>query len=169
MFQHILIPLDGSPRAETPLEYGIGLAKEFGGRITLLQAVTLVPDQWGWGHTERMRAQQMTAAQEYLETCAQTVRASGVNVQSVVLPGEASKAILNFTVEKGVDAIVMNSHGLGGLAGYVFGSVAEKVVKAAACPVLVLHERPSREELEEQQEREAASFDQLMSASWDRL
>ncbi len=166
MFKFVLVPLDGSARAEAAIEYGVGLAKQFGGRVALLRAVALVPEGLtGKEQIDRIRAEQIRSAQAYLEQRAKQAAGEKVDIEVVTLPGDPARAILSFAEDKGVDAIIINSHGAGGLSGYVFGSVAEKVVRAAACPVLVLHQRPTAQELREQEEREEAEFDAVMGAS----
>ncbi len=163
MYEHILIPLDGSARAEAALDQGIELAKRFGGQLTLLRAVALVPEGLtGKEQIDHIRAEQMRSAQAYLDDLAKRASAAGVQVNTAALPGDAARTILNFAREKAAGAIVINSHGMGGLAGHVFGSVADKVVRGATCPVLVLHERPTAEELRDQEEREEAEFDAVM-------
>ena len=170
MFQHVLIPLDGSARAEVSIEYGVALAKQFGGRVTLLRAVTLVPEGLsGQEQIDRVRSEQLHSAQTYLEGWAKQAVAKGSAIDVVTLPGDAARVILTFAREKGVDTIVLNSHGAGGLTGYVFGSVAGKVVRGAECPVLVLHQRPTPEELRQQEEREEAEFDAVMSAALESI
>lgn len=163
MFTHILVPLDGSARAEAALEYGSKLAKQAGGKLTLLRVISLVPEGLsGQDVIDQIRSRQAKTAQEYLQAAAQK---AGVSAEVIVLPGDAARTILNFAREKDVDTIVLNSHGAGGISGYVFGSVAEKVVHGAECPVLVLHERPTPEELRAQEEREEAEFDAMLAAS----
>ena len=166
MFTHVLVPLDGSARAEAAVDYGAALAQRFGAQLTLLRVVSLVPEGLsGQDIIEDIRKEQLHAAHAYLETMAKQAAKVGVTATSVTLPGDAARTIINFAREKEVDTIVMNSHGAGGLTGYVFGSVAEKVLRGADCPVLVLHERPTQEELQAQEEREEAEFDAMMSAS----
>ena len=170
MFTHILVPLDGSARAEAAVEYGVSLAQRFGAQLTLLRVVSLVPEGLtGQDVIEKIRTEQLHGAHAYLETMAQQATKAGVTASSVTLPGDPARTIISFAREKEADVIIMNSHGAGGLTGYVFGSVAEKVLRGAECPVMVLHERPTADELRAQEEREEAEFDAMMGASLSSL
>lgn len=169
MFKRILVPLDGSVRAEAALTSGIELAKQFQGALTLLRAVELMPDGIsGSDVIDRIRDEQLATARTYLERAAQRASQSGVKAETVAVPGDAARVILSFARDQQTDVIVINSHGSGGLTGYVFGSVAEKIVRGAGCPVLVMHERPTAEELREQEEREEAEFDAVLASSLAR-
>lgn len=169
MFSRILVPLDGSVRAEVAIEHGVALAKQFEGSLTLLRAIELVPESLTASDViDKIREEQIRSARSYLDQVSRRAAQGSAHVDTVVLPGDPARTILNFAREKDVDVIVINSHGSGGLTGYVFGSVAEKVVRGATCPVLVLHERPSPEELREQEEREEAEFDAMLTASLTR-
>ena len=69
---------------------------------------------------------------------AEAARRSGARVRSTVRVGEAANEILHFAREDGMDLIVLGSHGDTGLRHLVLGSVAERVVREAPCPVLVI-------------------------------
>ncbi|HWO94711.1 MAG TPA: universal stress protein [Dehalococcoidia bacterium] len=169
MFQHILIPLDGSTRSEAAIEHAVAIAQQFAGRITLLRAVQL-PDAENISaeNLDRIRDQQLGAARDYLEGWASKINQRGVQCQPIVVAGDPARSILGYAHRSNVDLVVMNSHGAGGLSGYVFGSVADKVVRTASCPVLVLHVRPTEEELREQEEREVAEMDATLTAMLGR-
>ncbi|MCM0755644.1 universal stress protein [Desulfovibrio aminophilus] len=63
---------------------------------------------------------------------------AGVSVEGRVVTGYAAEEVLNLAEEHGVDCIVMGTHGRRGIDRILFGSVAEKVVKSAKCPVLTI-------------------------------
>ncbi|MSQ61598.1 MAG: universal stress protein [Dehalococcoidia bacterium] len=139
-------------------------------KLTLLRVVSLIPaGLTGQDVIEKIRREQLHAARAYLEAAAKEATKAGVTANAVTLPGDPARTIINFAREKGADTIIMNSHGAGGLTGYVFGSVAEKVLRGAECPVMVLHERPTADELWAQEEREEAEFDAMMGASRSAL
>ncbi|PIE58945.1 MAG: universal stress protein [Desulfobulbus propionicus] len=71
------------------------------------------------------------------------------SVSSAVLSGDVAEEILAYAVEKGIELIVMGTHGYKGFERIMFGSVAEKVVKAACCPVMTIN--PYKSECEEKQ------------------
>lgn len=154
--QRLLVPLDGSELAELALPQAIGLAKANRGEIWLLQAIEF-PEYWGEEYIGVQNVpglistdEQETLAKEYLTGVAERIQAEGVPAHPVVTVGHAVTAIANAADEHDTDLIVMSTHGRSGLSRWVFGSVAEKVVRAAACPVLLIRAR------EEAAKREAA-------------
>ena len=157
--RRILVPLDGSRLAEMVLPEAIELAKANKGEIWLLQSVEL-PEYWGEEYAG-MHAlpsmisteEQEIAAREYLLQSAEKLTSAGIPAQIVVTTGHAASAISDVVADNDIDLIVMSTHGRSGLSRWVFGSVAEKVVRLAECPVLLiraqenipLHE-PTRQE-----------------------
>jgi nucleotide-binding universal stress UspA family protein len=156
-YQRILVPLDGSERAAAALAHGEALAKLTGAQLTLLQVVPsaamLISDAavrtpgMGLGTVdpflnsnqfEEVEAALTEEATNTLNTAAATLTAAGVKVDTVILQSHPADGILNYADEKGIDLIVMSTHGRTGLARLVFGSVAESVLRHATCPVLLI-------------------------------
>jgi nucleotide-binding universal stress UspA family protein len=140
----VVVPLDGSALAESALPHATALAKAFGARLVLLRGIA----QFGGfeaghppldpHHVESERAE----AEGYLAERAAAPRSAGVPLEvSVLTEAGLAEAIV---ARAGGEVIVMTTHGKGGLDRAVFGSVADKVVRSAACPVLVV--RPRRAE-----------------------
>jgi len=150
--QRILVPLDGSRLAEEALEQAILLAKENQSEIWLLQSVEF-PEYWGEEYAG-MHAipslisteEQEAAAREYLLQLAETVTAEALSAQIIVTTGHAASAISDVVTDNDIDLIVMSTHGRSGLSRWVFGSVAEKVVRLAECPVLLIRAQETNEE-----------------------
>ena len=78
-------------------------------------------------------------AHKELEKTIELLELRDLKPQVVVEMGEPAEAIVNYARVNPIDLIVMSTHGRSGLARLVYGSVAEKVVHAARCPVVVLH------------------------------
>ncbi|HET6304957.1 MAG TPA: universal stress protein, partial [Myxococcota bacterium] len=137
--RRILIPLDFSHHAEAILEWGAHLAKEHGSQVILvhayhlpvefqqLEGAYLPPDFWTNVKTE---------AQQVLERHAEQLRAQGVAVETVVREGYPATVIQEEAEEQHADLIVIGTRGLSGLKHLLLGSVAERVVQKAPCPVL---------------------------------
>lgn len=142
--QRILVPLDGSHLAERALSEAVELAKANKSEIWLLQSVEF-PEYWGEEYPG-MHAlpsmisteEQETAAREYLQQSAEQLASQGISAQIVVTTGHAASAISDTVADNEIDLIVMSTHGRSGLSRWVFGSVAEKVVRLAECPVLLI-------------------------------
>jgi len=145
----VLVPLDGSPLAEAALPHATAFAKAFGASVLLVRGVThhgtfdIAHLSLNPRHLEAERSE----ADGYLVGVAEAVRAAGVAVETAVLmePGLAEAIVAR---GKG-EAIVMTTNGAGGLDRSIFGSVADKVVRSATCPVLVI--RPERNRSEDEQ------------------
>jgi nucleotide-binding universal stress UspA family protein len=150
-FAHMLIPLDGSPLAEEILEGAMALGKLMDAEYTLLQAVDpplfrSVPAVHASGVPEQILEQWQAEARAYLAGVAERMRAEGLQVQTSVLHAPPAQAILDYAREHAVDLIAMATHGRGGVARMLLGSVADKVVRGAGAPVLL--QRPSAETAE---------------------
>jgi nucleotide-binding universal stress UspA family protein len=156
-YQRILVPLDGSERAAAAIPHAEALAKLANARLILLQvipsAAMLISDTaisspgmglpatdpfLSPGHYESVEKTLAEEARTTLETAAVPLTANGVQVETVILKGAPADSILAYAVENAIDLIVMSTHGRTGLARLVFGSVAENVLRHAACPVLLV-------------------------------
>lgn len=152
MFKHLLVPLDGSQLAETALPYARELATRFDSRITLLQVVRgphISASLGGDAYADVLlvlREQNLGDTTGYLKTVQSRLIQDGFQTEMRVIEGEAvAEAIVEMASEQGVDTIVMSTHGRGGLSRWVFGSVADKVMRLADMPVLLIRgqEKPA--------------------------
>jgi nucleotide-binding universal stress UspA family protein len=109
---------------------------------------------------EQVEDAQRREAEAYLAEVAERLRADRLRVETHVLMGEAALAIVQFAEHQGCHMIVMCSHGMGGLAKQVFGSVSQKVLYASTRPVLII--RPSPPELEREEEFEERAADEAI-------
>lgn len=146
MFTRILVPLDGSARAERALPVAARIARASTAspapRIVLVRAVP-VPVTYGLIYEReallwRIVRDETEEAQTYLSGIARSAQVADLPVESIVQVGSAANIILEAADNRGVDLVVMTSHGHTGLKRWVLGSVAEHVVHHARPPVLVL-------------------------------
>jgi nucleotide-binding universal stress UspA family protein len=131
-FRRILVPTDFSPCAEAALRQAIGMAKAFGGCITLVHAYLphfyqspprgFVPDE------EELQRLAATSERELAALC-DRYAASGVTIERRALVGAIPDAILDVAAE-GYDLIAMGTHGAGGVKELFLGSVAEKAIRS---------------------------------------
>lgn len=140
MHKRVLLPLDGSSLAEHALPYAVEQAKRFRSELILLRATGsslkssgLLPTELGGGH-EQIGAW----ARDYLESVATWVRTQGVPVRVIVLQEPPHEAITGFAETNGVDLIVICSRGQSGPSRWLMGSVADRVVRGASAPVLLV-------------------------------
>lgn len=150
--QHILIPLDGSPFAEQVLEPTLALGTLMGCAYTLVQAIPpavlgghVPPNELGLGpgHVLFEQLQQRhqadrERAEHYLNQVAERLRARSLRVRTHVLVHEQpAVALVQEVKDRRVDLVAIATHGRSGLARLFLGSVADKVLRGTAVPVLV--------------------------------
>lgn len=140
--KHILIPLDGSPLAEHILTHTTALGQLVQAEYTLLQAIEPLVTAYGTElYTVALDDQAMeplrSRAQAYLDRMAAQMRAEGLRVQTVTVVDQAAGAILEYAQAHAVDLIALETHGLAGLARWIIGGVADKVIRGATVPVLL--------------------------------
>ncbi|WP_342643925.1 universal stress protein [Rhodoligotrophos ferricapiens] len=143
MFQHVLIPTDGSPLSAAAAEKAMAFARDAGARVTMLSVVEPYPGITG-DSVERAeaRAQFQQMAREHtadsLSYAAQKARALGIACQTVQAEnGDPWRVIVETATAKGCDLIAMASHGRRGLAALLLGSQTTKVLTHSKIPVLV--------------------------------
>ncbi|MDH7482389.1 MAG: universal stress protein [Armatimonadota bacterium] len=152
MFKEILVPLDGSELAEKAIPYAVELAKKFDSRITLLSVIEPVAiySQPGIvGPVVNVVLEPEAEAQEvhkYLDKISTNIKDEGINVRKVVRQGDAAGQICDFSKEAGIELIVMSTHGRSGFQRWVYGSVADKVLRGAEALVLLVRARPKEAE-----------------------
>ena len=136
-YRDILVPTDLSPVSDGAADQAAVLARRFGGRLTLFHALEF-PDHdaphWAFGDRAAVWAEHDRRAREQLAACASRL---GVPCQTVVVhAGSAAVALLERIAEVPPDLVVMTTHGRGGFAHLLLGSVAEQVVRKSASPLL---------------------------------
>jgi nucleotide-binding universal stress UspA family protein len=137
--RHVLVPLDGSPLAESVLAPALNFARLWEGRFTLLRVIEASPPTTaGWPNRPLPPEQQQeVAARAYLEKLAGRLREQGTTVQTrVVIASHAAPAILEEAQTQHCDFIALATHGWGGLRKMLLGSVTDKVIRGSTLPVL---------------------------------
>jgi nucleotide-binding universal stress UspA family protein len=138
--QHFLVPIDFSEYANQALDYAITLAGKLGARVTLLHVIQLLPlGGMDMGVTLPATYFQDLEAEirRDMASLLERVTAAGLEGDSVIIHGVPFHEIIEAAKAQQVDLIVMGTHGRTGLQHMFLGSVAEKVVRLAPCPVLV--------------------------------
>jgi nucleotide-binding universal stress UspA family protein len=148
----ILVPVDFSAYSERAREYAIELAGRFGASLHLLHVVEdpIATGVWG-GETvipnlTELREELVDGAERQLVTYRDAAARAGVSVVSTVQVGLPAITIVEHAKSLGVDLIVMGTHGRTGMAHLLMGSVAERVLRHAPCPVLTIREAARREQ-----------------------
>ena len=142
----ILHPTDFSRTSNRALTTAIALARATGGALTIVHVnvpiVPLVPEQYLDTPTwERVNAQARRWGNARLARLAARARTSGVRVKTLLLEGDPSRHILGTARRMRAGFVVMGTHGRTGFSKFLMGSVAERVVAAASCPVVTVRGR----------------------------
>ena len=143
MSQPILVPLDGSALAEQALPYAAALARAAGGRLRLLRACPGVsPAHLTSGAAVRLAEAALErdrrAAADDLAAAVERMGAAGVRAEAAVRSEEPADAVLAEAAGVRAELVVMSTHGRGGAARLLHGSVADEVLRRAALPVLMV-------------------------------
>lgn len=144
MFKHMLVPLDGSFRAEAALPVAARIARASDGSIVFMQVVNPPVDYAGGLATGtsllagQMIETEMTQAMDYLKSVAASPALAGMQISTEVMVGSPAVDIMAVAESRAIDLIVLCSHGRTGISRWVLGSVAHRLVHQSAVPVLVL-------------------------------
>lgn len=140
-FKRILCPIDFSTFSKAALEEAASLAAGMGSELCLLHAYQnpayVLPMSGYVGPTADMITRIRKQLGEELEALAEPVRKQGIKVETLVIEGVPFHTIVDHSKEWKADLIVMGTHGRTGLTHALTGSVAERVVRLAPCPVLI--------------------------------
>lgn len=157
MFQHLLVPLDGSEYAERALKYASNLATVTGAEVTLLAVIegTGSPASIVDPSPDPVRAQ---TSLEYLDEQAEQLQGDGGGrVSTRVVSGAPALAIVETARALPADLIIMSTEGLGAHGEFALGSVAMSVLQTAHCPVFMVRidkPDPAQSEAEERWQAE---------------
>lgn len=152
MFQRIVVPLDGSTVAEQALPDATELARLMDVPVHLLRVVDPYVSEHGSltgmfvdeGAIAQAIREEEAIARGYLESVADRMGKAGVRVTIETVRGHPDRAIVDRTVNG--DLVTIASHGRGGLQRLLLGSVAEKVIRHAHTPVLLIRARPDEDD-----------------------
>ena len=139
MFEHLLIPLDGSSLAECVLPHGLAMARALGARVTLLQVVeqtgaagrtgAIDPLEWHYSEAE---------AGAYLQDVAERLRLAGFPTTQILLQGDPAERVIDHAQAEHADLILLSSHGRSGLSGWNVSSVVQKILARAYLSILLV-------------------------------
>ena len=149
----ILLPTDFSECSDYAVSYATSLARTFGASILCIHVIEpMVPAVGYSGMTEPLPLADITeqledSAGRALPKLAEREECAGLEIQELIVHGEAAAEIVRVAKERNIDLIVVSSHGRTGLGRMLFGSTAEAIVRHSPCPVMVV--KPTQEETAE--------------------
>lgn len=138
MFNHILVPLDGSDTSESALPPAASLAAKYGSSVTLMSVMLRFPESRI--HVPKLDAQSLDRGKAYVEEVRGRAWDASIPADLVVRLGIPADEIVDYAREAGVDIIVMSTHGTTGTdrVRHTIGSTAWKILHAAPCPILLV-------------------------------
>ncbi|MFQ6122534.1 MAG: universal stress protein [Dehalococcoidales bacterium] len=146
MYKKIMVPLDGSELAECVLPHVEAIAKGCkAGDVIFLRVVEPFYPRGGSGYiyneedVKRIESKNKAAAEKYLDQLVSRGNYGSVNVQSEIITGKAvADSIADYATKNEVDLIVIATHGRSGVSRWVWGSVADRILRSACVPVLMV-------------------------------
>lgn len=142
MYKRILVPTDLSEPAEAAWTHARALAQAEGAALVLLYVAEPVLSHFGivglLPNVTELEEEQNTAARLKLQELSDEAGKAGLTVSHRVVTGKPWQKVVEVAGEEGADLIVIGTHGRTGLAREAIGSTAERVVRQARCPVLVV-------------------------------
>jgi nucleotide-binding universal stress UspA family protein len=146
MFTHIMVPLDGSELAECVLPQVVSIATGCG--VPLVSLVRVVPPlkiytselegTFAIPDMQKIEDQSIANARQYLEKKASELEKQGVKPQVSVMFGNVIDSLTDFVEKNHVDLIIIATHGRSGISRFVWGSVADRILRTAKVPVLMV-------------------------------
>jgi nucleotide-binding universal stress UspA family protein len=139
--RELLLPIDFSEPCLKATDYAVELARQFDATLHLLHVIEdpVVYLPMFESYPMPTREQFETYAQDRLENWIAVEDCDGCKIELQWVHGHPSVEILNYATKNDIDLIVMGTHGRGLSAHLLLGSVAEKIVRKAPCPVLTVH------------------------------
>lgn len=142
MYKKILVPLDGSELSESVLSHVVAIATSCKVPEVVLTRVRdpldkSVRDVMDADIASKLDEAYHDEADNYLKQIAADLIEQGIAAKTVVLSGNPAEEIINYAQGGGVDLIIMSTHGRSGVSRWVFGSVADKVVRHSEVPILI--------------------------------
>lgn len=150
-YKHILVPLDGSELAEVALTDALALARLSLAEVTLLKVVLPIEGVIEIGTHDAIYVDEIwqinkKQALEYLESVRDRISNEPFKVHMAVEMGPAAETIIDYARKHPIDLIVMATHGHSGLKRWVYGSVADKVLRGSHLSVLLVRSFPEKRE-----------------------
>ena len=145
MYQKIMVPLDGSALAECVLPHVESIAKGCEAKnivfIRVVEPIYLpTGSEFAFSDKElqRMRSEQIAAAQDYLKKWVDRLKYNSTNFQFEVIEGRVAESLIEYAEKNNVDLIIIATHGRSGVSRWVWGSVADRILRSACVPVLMV-------------------------------
>lgn len=144
-YQHVIVPLDGSNLAESVLPHLEAVASNC--QITTVELIRVVPPlemhykaalPINEKQEKQLNEAALKEAENYLLNVKSRLDASRMSISIKVLPGEAANELVNYLEKSGADLLLIATHGRSGVSRWVWGSVADKLLRTSCIPVFIV-------------------------------
>lgn len=139
MFECIVYATDGSDHARKALVYARDLAKLHNANLFVVHVYSRVSDFLDYKEYDTILGHRIAAGDKIIEEAGKEFEVAGLKFQTELLEGPVAEAIMNVAETRDADLIVLGARGMSSLEGLLLGSVSQKVIHHATCPVLVVH------------------------------
>lgn len=142
-FKKILVPSDFSPASDNAFKYALHFGQHFGAQLHVIHVLepVLSPQFAGLPEAPAFSEEELAAAKKNLHAWAESAGAAGVGAKLVLRNGFPAHEIVEAAKDLAVDLVIIATQGRTGWKHFCIGSTAERVVRAAPCPVLVIREK----------------------------
>lgn len=139
MFEHILLPLDGSSLAERVLPHAVSLSGAFDSQLTLLRVIYKGSEEDQSDIINPMAWQmRKSEAEAYLKSVQNRLADVDIDSEIKIIEGSPAEQICNFAANEEVDLIILSSHGSSGVSAWNINSTVQKVLLRAYMPVMII-------------------------------
>ncbi len=147
MYKRIMVPLDGSKLAECVLPHVETVSKGCDSpEVLLVQAVEPIAIPYGRETAKITSMEQLKAfeahhkaeAEKYLKKIAVRLGKAGVNARAYILYGKAAEVLSDFASKNAIDLVIIATHGRSGISHWVWGSVADRLIRSVCTPVFIV-------------------------------
>ena len=138
MYDHVIVPTDGSEAAREAAEHGIRQAAAHGARLVFLAVVELSGTAAPEARDDDAVSERREARREEVTSLVEEAESAGVEAEGVVETGVPSRVITEQAVTRGADLVVMNTSARSGVGRFLYGSITEQVIHDGETPVLAI-------------------------------
>ena len=143
MYQKIMVPLDGSELAECVLPHVESITTGCGVKnvifVRVVEPIHLPPGTTlSEKQLQELESEHKTAAENYLQQLVNRGKYEGVNLQTEVIYGAVAESLAEYAEKNNIDLLIIATHGRSGFSRWVWGSVADRILRSACVPVLMV-------------------------------
>ena len=141
MFKKILVPTDASEFSRHAFQNALEIARRFGAELVLLHVINTSQAYWGYtvSYVKPDTQEELELnGKQVLEETIMGIKLDNVQLTKKISLGHPVTQILDEANKENIDLIVMGCHGYGAIIGSMMGSVSQRVVQQALCPVLIV-------------------------------